>query len=73
MINYSNTDNKQYYRISELVELIGIGQSTLYQWQRQGKFPRPDLRPSKRLCLYSAAQVQQWLASQQAAAAAAQQ
>lgn len=67
MINYSNKEQKQYYRLREVVQLVGVAQSTLYQWQREGKFPRPDLRPSRRLCLYSAAQVQQWLSDQQAA------
>lgn len=60
---------KQYYRIKEVIEITGAGQSTLYQWQREGRFPRPDLRPSKRLCLYSREILEQWFECQKKAAA----
>ncbi|WP_281184442.1 AlpA family transcriptional regulator [Trichlorobacter lovleyi] len=60
---------KQYYRLKEVIEITGAGQSTLYQWQREGRFPRPDLRPSKRLCLYSRELLEQWFESQKKAAA----
>jgi len=72
MTNYSNSvisKTKQYYRLREVVEIIGVAQSTLYEWQRLGRFPRPALRPSKRLCLYSSDQIDTWLLQQQAEAA----
>lgn len=71
MNNYSNSvgsKTKQYYRLREVVQIVGVAQSTLYEWQRLGRFPRPALRPSKRLCLYSSDQIDAWLADQQAAA-----
>ncbi|SJZ62442.1 transcriptional regulator, AlpA family [Trichlorobacter thiogenes] len=60
---------KQYYRLKEVIQLTGAGQSTLYQWQREGRFPRPDLRPSKRLCLYSRELLERWFEDQKKAAA----
>lgn len=54
----------QYYRLKEVVKLTGVAQSTLYEWQRLGTFPRPALRPSKRVSLYSEDQIQQWLQQQ---------
>lgn len=62
---------KQYYRIKDIVQITGAGQSTLYQWQREGRFPRPDLKPSKKLCLYSKELIERWFAEQKAAAQAA--
>lgn len=60
---------KEYYRLKEVIQLTGAGQSTLYQWQREGRFPRPDLRPSKRLCLYSRELIERWFEFQKKAAA----
>lgn len=67
MTNYNNSassNTKKYLRIKEVVEIIGVAQSTLYQWQREGRFPAPALRPSKRLCLYSSEQIDAWLQQQ---------
>lgn len=55
---------KKYYRLNELIQITGMAKSTIYQWVREGKFPAPALRPSRRLCLYSATDIEVWFAAQ---------
>ena len=33
------TLDKEYYRFTEVAELLGCSKSTLYRWIREGKFP----------------------------------
>ena len=72
MLYYSTGNNleKEFYRIKEISVMIGVAESTLYEWQRAKpqKFPRPELQPSRRLSLYSRQQIIDWLQQQQAAA-----
>lgn len=65
--NIASQPPTKYYRISDLVSILGIAQSTLYQMQREGRFIKPALQPSRRLSLYAASDLEQWIASQQAA------
>lgn len=64
MPSHSNNLDKEFFRLKEVSRLIGVAESTLYEWQRLSKFPRPAIQPSRRLSLYSRQQILDWLQQQ---------
>jgi len=50
---------KQAYRISELVQLIGVSRSTIYRLIKENKFPRP-LKIGK-ISLWAKEDIERWL------------
>ncbi|WP_082543529.1 AlpA family phage regulatory protein [Sphingomonas sp. Leaf339] len=51
-------------RRTELLQLIGVSRSTLYQWMATGQFPRPLLL-GKRAVGWKSEAVADWLSSRQ--------
>lgn len=50
-----------YVRMNELLKLIPIAKSTIYQMSREGRFPKP-LKLGTRVAIYDLAQVEAWVA-----------
>ena len=49
-------------RIREVSKLVGLAVSTIYQWQREGRFPRASVRyPGCRTALYRVEEIERWL------------
>ena len=49
-------------RIKEVSKLVGLAVSTIYQLQREGRFPRPNVRyPGMRVALYRVADIEAWI------------
>ena len=52
-------------RIRDVARLVGLAPSTLYQFMREGRFPRADVRyPGSNVALWSTAKVEAWLDKQ---------
>jgi DNA-binding transcriptional MerR regulator len=58
MINELEGNNKKFYRVSEVCEILGIFKNTLYNWEKQNKVPRARRDPMNGWRLYSQADVQ---------------
>ena len=50
------------YRPRELAALIGVSTATIWRMRRRGEFPEP-IRLSPGTCGWSAAVIEQWLAT----------
>ncbi len=66
-MNNNTVQQEKYFRMADLTRILNVAQSTLYQMQREGRFIKPTLQPSRRLSLYSAADLEAWIAAQAAA------
>ena len=52
-------------RIKQVAEYVGLAVSTIYQLQRQGRFPKPSAcYPGMRVALYRVEDVEAWLDKQ---------
>ncbi|WP_075882056.1 helix-turn-helix transcriptional regulator [Vreelandella massiliensis] len=52
-------NDEGYLNSREIVERLGIGQSTLFRWVREGRFPKP-LRVGYRFSRWRIADVKRW-------------
>ncbi len=54
----------KFIRMKQVSEIVGIAQSTIYQWQREGKhaFPRP-VKIGGKTSLYRLSDIQGWMNS----------
>lgn len=50
----------QLLRVSEVVNITGVGKSTIYRWMRQGTFPQ-TLDLGGGMVAFVASEVQQWV------------
>jgi prophage regulatory protein len=50
----------RYIRIKELVQLLGIGRSTIYRLVKNNKFPK-QIKLSERTSVWKLSAVNQWL------------
>lgn len=58
MINELEKNNKKFFRVSEVCEILGIFKNTLYNWEKQNKVPRARRDPMNGWRLYSQEDVQ---------------
>lgn len=54
-----NRDKQEYLRSQEVVARLGIGQSTLFRWVKEGRFPQP-IRAGKRFTRWRLSDVERW-------------
>jgi prophage regulatory protein len=52
-----------YIRLANLLNLVPVGRSTLWQWVRDQKFPAP-VKLSERITAWRVEDVRSWLAAQ---------
>jgi prophage regulatory protein len=51
--------NKIYYRVEELAEVLGMGESTIWHKAKVGEFPKPR-KISPRITVWDANDVEGW-------------
>lgn len=51
------------YRITKVVERIGVSKSTIWQWVKEGKFPNP-IKLSPKITVWKSSEIDIWIASQ---------
>ena len=57
-----DTPTPRVLRIRAVSALVGLAPSTIYEYMRKGKFPRPDAKyPGVRTALWRASTVERWL------------
>ena len=52
--------------VKDLKTLLGLGESTIWQWVRKGKFPKP-IKLSKTLSRWKQSKVEAWINEQSSA------
>lgn len=60
MINKKTHSSKLLYRSSELIKALGISQTTLWRWQKNGSFPRP-IKLGPRIIAWKLEDINNWL------------
>lgn len=50
-----------FYRPGELAKILGLGRATLYQWEKQGRFPK-RVSLAENVAGWLATDVDKWLA-----------
>lgn len=55
-INYKDLQTKKYMRAKELAEHLGVGLSTIWLWNKQGKITSKKL--SERVTVFEVAEVE---------------
>ena len=53
-------ENKEYYRVKTLSEMLDIGQSTIYKWVADGRFPK-GIQLTKKLTVWAHEDLHSWL------------
>lgn len=54
-----------YVRIKELTDLLCVGESTIWYWIKQGKFPKA-IKLSPRVSVWKKEDINDWIASKAA-------
>lgn len=67
MVNASQqTTPQQFYRLPHLKQRLGVSGSTIWNWIKQGKFPR-GIKISDNITVWEAQAVERWAAERIAA------
>jgi len=48
-------------RMKQLLEIIPVSKSTLYQWIKDGRFPQPSKRYSSRCTVWNEDDIKSWM------------
>lgn len=48
-------------RMKQLLEKVPVSRSTLYQWVKDGKFPKPVRKSSSRCTFWNESDVNDWM------------
>mgnify|MGYP003596193242 CR=1 FL=1 len=51
---------KKYLRITQVIEKIGVGKSTIWLWSKEGKFPKP-IKISTKVTVWEEEKIDEWI------------
>lgn len=60
MANESFKSKKMLYRVSDLIDSLGISETTIWRWRRSGYFPKP-IQLGPRLIAWKAEDIEEWI------------
>lgn len=66
MTNVKQATPQQFYRLPQLKQRLGVSGSTIWNWIKQGKFPR-GVKLSENCTAWSASDLEAWVQSRIAA------
>lgn len=58
---FPNSGKPLFYRPSDLAKTLGLGRSTVYEWEKQGRFPK-RVNLAENVSGWLASDVEAWLA-----------
>ena len=51
---------KKYLRITQVIQKIGVGKSTIWLWSKEGKFPKP-IKISTKVTVWEEEKIDEWI------------
>ena len=51
---------KKYLRITQVIQKIGVGKSTIWLWSKEGKFPKP-IKISTKVTVWEEEKIDGWI------------
>ena len=51
---------EKYLRINEVVEMLSVGKSTVWEWVKESKFPKP-IKLSEHVTVWKLSDIEEWV------------
>ena len=51
---------EKYLRINEVVEMLSVGKSTVWEWVKESKFPKP-IKLSEYVTVWKLSDIEEWV------------